>query len=103
MLDLNRGLYVLAAKDMFFLLNEPEFSHLTAYVSFFEIYQGQLYDLLNARKKLFAREDGKQRVVITGLQEYEIKNLNNLLEVFEYGSNNRSTGIFNPTQLKPPL
>lgn len=92
MLDLKRGLYVLAARDMFFLLHEPEFTHLTAYVSFFEIYQGQLYDLLNGRKKLFAREDGKQRVIVTGLQEYEIKSVDNLLEVFEYGSNNRSTG-----------
>jgi hypothetical protein len=83
---------VLAAADMFYLLNEPEFSHLSAYVSFFEIYQGQLYDLLNRRKKLFAREDGKQRVQITGLQEYMIENVDQLLEVFEYGSNNRSTG-----------
>ncbi|RKP07102.1 P-loop containing nucleoside triphosphate hydrolase protein [Thamnocephalis sphaerospora] len=92
MLDMRSGLYVLAAADMFYLLNEPEFAHLSAYVSFFEIYQGQLYDLLNRRKKLFAREDGKQRVQITGLQEYMIENVDQLLEVFEYGSNNRSTG-----------
>ncbi|KAI8054487.1 P-loop containing nucleoside triphosphate hydrolase protein [Syncephalis plumigaleata] len=92
MLNMRSGLYVLAATDMFYLLKEPEYSHLSAYVSFFEIYQGALYDLLNRRRKLFAREDGKQRVQITGLQEYMIESVDQLLEVFEYGSNNRSTG-----------
>ncbi|RKP23758.1 P-loop containing nucleoside triphosphate hydrolase protein [Syncephalis pseudoplumigaleata] len=92
MLNMRSGLYVQAATDMFYLLTEPEFSHLSAYVSFFEIYQGALYDLLNRRRKLFAREDGKQRVQITGLQEYMIESVDQLLEVFEYGSNNRSTG-----------
>ncbi|KAI9599222.1 P-loop containing nucleoside triphosphate hydrolase protein [Syncephalis fuscata] len=92
MLNMRCGLYVLAAADMFYLLNEPEYAHLAAYVSFFEIYQGALYDLLNRRRKLFAREDGKQRVQITGLQEYMIESVDQLIEVFEYGSNNRSTG-----------
>ncbi|RKP11857.1 P-loop containing nucleoside triphosphate hydrolase protein, partial [Piptocephalis cylindrospora] len=92
MLDIRSGLYILAAQDIFYLLGQPDFAHLTAHVSFFEIYQGQLYDLLNNRKKLFAREDGKQKVQIAGLQEFEIGNVDNLLEAFEYGTGNRSTG-----------
>ncbi|KAI8089533.1 P-loop containing nucleoside triphosphate hydrolase protein [Halteromyces radiatus] len=92
MLDPQHGLYVLAARDVFALLCQPQYQHLSAYIGFYEIYQGQLYDLLNNRKKLFAREDGKQNVVIVGLKEYVIKNVDDLMKVFEYGSQCRSTG-----------
>jgi hypothetical protein len=92
MLDPQHGLYVLAARDVFALLCQPQYQHLSAYIGFYEIYQGQLYDLLNARKKLHAREDGKQNVVIAGLKEYVIKNVDDLMKVFEYGSLSRSTG-----------
>ncbi|CAB4428042.1 unnamed protein product [Rhizophagus irregularis] len=92
MLDQRHGLYVLAARDIFTLLQEQRFSHLSAYIGFYEIYQGQLYDLLNQRKKLFAREDGKKNVIIAGLQEYTIDNVDSLLQVFDYGNTVRSTG-----------
>ncbi|KAI8145891.1 P-loop containing nucleoside triphosphate hydrolase protein [Fennellomyces sp. T-0311] len=92
MLNPQHGLYVLAARDIFNMLRQPEYQHLTAWIGFYEIYQGQLYDLLNERKKLFAREDGKQNVVIVGLKEYIIKNVDDLMQVFEYGSQARSTG-----------
>ncbi|ORY91826.1 P-loop containing nucleoside triphosphate hydrolase protein [Syncephalastrum racemosum] len=92
MLDPQYGLYVLAARDIFNMLKQPEYEHLSAWIGFYEIYQGQLYDLLNNRKKLFAREDGKQNVVIVGLKEYVIKNVNDLMQVFEFGSQARSTG-----------
>ncbi|KAL0097047.1 P-loop containing nucleoside triphosphate hydrolase protein, partial [Phycomyces blakesleeanus] len=92
MLDPKLGLYVLAARDVFSLLRQPQYQHLTAWIGFYEIYQGQLYDLLNSRKKLFAREDGKHNVVIVGLKEYVIKNVEDLMQVFEYGSQARSTG-----------
>ena len=92
MLDERQGLYVLAARDIFAMLARSEYRHLSAWVSFYEIYQGHLYDLLNQRKKLFAREDGKQQVVIAGLQEHELDSVESLLEVFEYGNNVRSTG-----------
>ncbi|CAG8493568.1 12723_t:CDS:10 [Ambispora leptoticha] len=92
MLDGTHGLYVLAARDIFALLQQPDWSHLSAYIGFYEIYQGHLYDLLNKRKKLFAREDGKKNVVIAGLQEYAIDNVESLMQVFDYGNTIRSTG-----------
>ena len=91
-LVINIGLYVLAARDIFDKLKNPENSHLSVYIGFYEIYQGQLHDLLNERKKLHAREDGKSSVVISGLREYEIVNVEGLMQVFEYGNNARSTG-----------
>ncbi|OBZ84750.1 Kinesin-related protein 6 [Choanephora cucurbitarum] len=92
MLDPINGLYILAARDIFTLLRKPENQHLTAWIGLYEIYQGQLYDLLNERKKLFAREDGKNNVIISGLREYPIDNVDKLIQVFEYGSSVRSTG-----------
>ncbi|KAG4105208.1 kinesin-domain-containing protein [Neocallimastix lanati (nom. inval.)] len=92
MLNEKNGLYVLAASDIFSMLNHPEYVNIIPHVSFYEIYQGQLYDLLNARKKLFAREDGKQQVCIAGLTEYECFSVDDLMKIFGHGNNVRSTG-----------
>jgi kinesin family protein 2/24 len=92
MLNGTDGLYVKAGRDIFNLLKNPENSHLAAWVSFYEIYQGHLYDLLNNRNRLHAREDGKQQVCIGGLREIEANEVEQLMKVFEYGNNARSTG-----------
>ncbi|KAF8407041.1 hypothetical protein HHK36_006166 [Tetracentron sinense] len=62
------------------------------YVSFFEIYGGKLYDLLNDRRKLCMREDGKQQVCIVGLQEYRVSDVEIIKEFIEKGNATRSTG-----------
>lgn len=46
------GLYLLASYDIFGFLETPQFEHLTITISFFEIYCGKLYDLLNDRNQL---------------------------------------------------
>lgn len=92
MLDSSNGLYVLAGRDIFHLLRQPQHSQWAACVSFYEIYQGHLYDLLGNRKRLFAREDGKQQVVIKGIQEYQVDNVDRLMQIFETGNSTRSTG-----------
>ncbi|KAM0944437.1 putative plus-end-directed kinesin ATPase [Dioscorea sansibarensis] len=62
------------------------------FVSFFEIYGGKLFDLLNDRRKLCMREDGKQQVCIVGLQEYRVSNVDTIRELIEKGNATRSTG-----------
>ncbi|KAL2338081.1 hypothetical protein Fmac_012527 [Flemingia macrophylla] len=62
------------------------------FVSFFEIYGGKLFDLLNDRKKLCMREDGKQQVCIVGLQEYCVSDVETIKELIEQGNATRSTG-----------
>ncbi|XP_043699193.1 kinesin-like protein KIN-13B [Telopea speciosissima] len=62
------------------------------FVSFFEIYGGKLFDLLNDRRKLFMREDGKQQVCIVGLQEYKVSDVETIKEFIEKGNSTRSTG-----------
>ncbi|KAG5022036.1 hypothetical protein JHK85_018378 [Glycine max] len=63
------------------------------FVSFFEIYGGKLFDLLNDRKKLCMREDGKQQVCIVGLQEYRVSKVETIKEFIERGNATRSTDL----------
>lgn len=60
------GLYLMAAKDIFEEYMESS-DNMTIEVSYFEIYCGKLFDLLNNRKQLIAREDGKGAIVVVGL------------------------------------
>ncbi|KAI3521609.1 hypothetical protein L1887_11080 [Cichorium endivia] len=60
--------------------------------SFFEIYGGKLYDLLNDRKKLCMREDGSKQVCIVGLQEYRVSDVETIKELIDRGNSTRSTG-----------
>lgn len=61
------GLYLLATYDVVELLNQYE--DLELYLSFYEIYCGKLFDLLNSRTEVQCREDAKQKVNIIGLTE----------------------------------
>uniref|UniRef100_A0A8D2LP47 Kinesin-like protein KIF24 n=1 Tax=Varanus komodoensis TaxID=61221 RepID=A0A8D2LP47_VARKO len=89
----NPGLYALAAKDIFRQLEASQGRQdLHVSISFYEIYCGQLYDLLNGRKRLFAREDSKHVVQIVGLQEVQVNTVSLLLEVILKGGKERSTG-----------
>ena len=62
-----------AAADMLMLLAHPQFASVALWVSCFEIYGGKLFDLLNHRMRLETREDGKKRVCIVGLKEYNVE------------------------------
>ena len=85
------GLYLLAAFDIFTLLQN--YKGYTIWVSFYEIYCGKLFDLLNERKILTAREDGKQNICITGLTEKNAEDINILMQIIEYGLNCRTVGV----------
>ena len=85
------GLYLLAAYDIFTLLQN--YKGYTIWVSFYEIYCGKLFDLLNERKILTAREDGKQNICIGGLTEKNAEDINILMQIIEYGLNCRTVGI----------
>ena len=69
-----QGLYALGAQDIFSYLADvknnvmqPNFQHLKARLSFFEIYCGKLFDLLNKRQELKILADKKNNINIIGL------------------------------------
>ena len=69
----NPGLYLLAAYDICNLLQS--YPELCLQLSFYEIYCGKLYDLLNNRELVHCREDHKQKVNIVGLSELLVTNV----------------------------
>lgn len=87
------GLYLLSAFDIISFSEKDEFSHLKIYISFYEIYCNKLYDLLNERNLLHAREDGKQNICIVGLQERQVNSLKEFMNIIEFGLKTRTTGI----------
>jgi kinesin family protein 2/24 len=87
------GLYLLSAFDIFRLLETENYNHLEVWVSFYEIYCGKLYDLLNDKAPLQAREDGKQNICIVGLSERQVTSLNTMMQVIEYGLKARTVGV----------
>ncbi|XP_071691982.1 kinesin-like protein KIN-13B isoform X2 [Rutidosis leptorrhynchoides] len=82
-----------ASRDILRLVNHTYRSQgFQLFFSFFEIYGGKLYDLLNDRKKLCMREDGSKQVCIVGLQEYKVSDVETIKELIERGNATRSTG-----------
>ena len=87
------GLYLLSCIDLFNLLKKKEYSNLELWVSFYEIYCNKLFDLLNNKNILQAREDGKGNICIVGLVEKHTKNIEELLNIIDFGLKSRTVGI----------
>ena len=87
------GLYLLSCIDMFDFLQKYEYSNLELWVSFYEIYCNKLFDLLNSKNILQAREDGKGNICIVGLIEKQTKNIKELLDIIDFGLNSRTVGV----------
>lgn len=66
-------------------------SKCTFYLSFFEIYGGRCFDLLNERSKLTILEDGNGNIKIQGLVEHSAANKDELIQMIEYGNSVRTT------------
>ena len=83
-------MYYLGAEDIF-SLRDSAYSNLSISISFYEIYCGKLFDLLNNRENLQAREDGKQNVNIVGLTVKQINSIEEFMETVIHGSSVRIT------------
>ncbi|NWH61586.1 KIF2A protein, partial [Geococcyx californianus] len=90
--DCSKGIYALAALDVFLMLKKPNYKklELQVYATFFEIYSGKVFDLLNRKTKLRVLEDGKQQVQVVGLQEREVKCVEDVLKLIEIGNGCRT-------------
>ncbi|XP_047011666.1 kinesin-like protein KIF2A isoform X2 [Ictalurus punctatus] len=92
--DCSKGIYALAARDVFLMLKKPNYKNLDlqVYATFFEIYSGKVFDLLNRKTKLRVMEDGKQQVQVVGLQEKEVSCTEDVLKLIEVGNSCRTSG-----------
>ena len=84
------GLYLLAAYDIIEYLNM--YTDLDLYLSFYEIYCGKLFDLLNDRAPVQCREDGKQVVNIVNLTEVQVSDVDTIMETLQVGMSLRASG-----------
>ncbi|XP_049716531.1 kinesin-like protein KIF2B [Elephas maximus indicus] len=92
--DCSNGIYALVAQDVFLLLKNSAYEKLDlkVYGTFFEIYGGKVYDLLNWKKKLQVLEDGNQQVQVVGLWEQEVCCVEDVLNLVELGNSCRTSG-----------
>ncbi|RWS13436.1 kinesin-like protein KIF2A [Dinothrombium tinctorium] len=92
--DSSKGIYGLAARDVFKLLKSPKYRNedLSVFASFFEIYSGKVFDLLNGKAKLRVLEDAKQQVQVVGLQERAVESVDDVLKLIQTGNNIRTSG-----------
>lgn len=92
--DCQKGIYAMAAADVFRLANSPKYRPLNLVVSasFFEIYSGKVFDLLNNKAKLRILEDGKQQVQVVGLTEKAVTSVEEVLKFIQKGNNARTSG-----------
>ncbi|XP_024386692.1 uncharacterized protein [Physcomitrium patens] len=83
-----------ACGDIMAIMQQPNYRNqgFQLWLSFFEIYGGKLYDLLNERRKLCMREDGRQQVCIVGLKEFRVSDVELVKEYIDKGNQSRSTG-----------
>ncbi|XP_011857244.1 kinesin-like protein KIF2C isoform X2 [Macaca thibetana thibetana] len=90
----SKGIYAMASRDVFLLKNQPCYRKLglEVYVTFFEIYNGKLFDLLNKKAKLRVLEDGKQQVQVVGLQEHLVNSADDVIKMIDMGSACRTSG-----------
>ncbi|XP_057572278.1 kinesin-like protein KIF2B [Hippopotamus amphibius kiboko] len=92
--DCSKGIYAMVAQDVFLLLRTSAYEKLDlkVYGTFFEIYGGKVYDLLNWKKKLQVLEDGNQQIQVVGLQEQEVCCAEDLLNLVALGNSCRTSG-----------
>ncbi|XP_078405207.1 kinesin-like protein KIF2A isoform X3 [Cetorhinus maximus] len=92
--DCSKGIYALAARDVFLMLKKPNYRkiELQVFATFFEIYSGKVFDLLNRKTKLRVLEDGKQQVQVVGLSERDVKCTEDVLKLIEAGNSCRTSG-----------
>ncbi|XP_044267579.1 kinesin-like protein KIF2A isoform X2 [Tribolium madens] len=90
----HKGIYAMAATDVFRLVVSPKYRHLNLIVtcSFFEIYSRKVLDLLNRKGDLKILEDGKQQVQVVGLTEKVVSSVNEVLDLINHGNMARTSG-----------
>ncbi|CAH8642068.1 unnamed protein product [Schistosoma rodhaini] len=89
----SNGIYALAAADVFDL-NTTTYrnENLRIVATFFEIYSGKVFDLLNKKAKLRVLEDAKGQVQIVGLREEEVNSVDCVLKLLQHGAHIRTSG-----------
>lgn len=85
-----KGIQNYAIESLYKTVNQSEKKY-QFYISFFEIYGGRLFDLLNNKNKLQVLEDKNQKIQIFGLEEMEARDSNEMGKIIELANSIRTT------------
>ena len=82
--DYSKGVYAQTARDIFDRLGRPEHrSSIEIYVTFYEIYCGKVFDLLNNKKRLRVLEDQNGLVQVCDRKEQQVKSVEDVLGIIQ--------------------
>ena len=96
--DCSKGIYALTARDVFKQIHGKFKGQLDVTCTFFEIYCGKVYDLLNNKKKLRVLEDHKNQVQVVDIREQPLSSVEDVLGLIQYGMNIRTSGTTSANQ-----
>lgn len=96
--DCSKGVYALTARDVFKQINGKFKGQLDVFCTFFEIYCGKVFDLLNNKKKLRVLEDHKNQVQVVDIREQPLNSVEDVLSLIQYGMNIRTSGTTSANQ-----
>ncbi len=87
-----KGVQASSISDMFTFAQGKYVEEQASYtISFFEIYGGKCFDLLNNKNPLVFQEDYNNKIQIPDLKCQKVKELREMLEIIEYGNSVRVT------------
>eukprot|EP00249_Psilotum_nudum_P025271 c29589_g1_i1 orf=91-2919(+) len=88
----NPGVMVLALKDLFTKLRQrSREGDFVVRLSYLEVYNESVRDLLSPGRPLVLREDSKQGIVAAGLTQYEAYSAAEVMSLLQQGNQNRTT------------
>ncbi|CAF4793529.1 unnamed protein product [Rotaria sp. Silwood1] len=91
--DYSHGIYAQTARDIFHRLSLPQYrSSIEIFVTFYEIYCGKVFDLLNNKKRLRVLEDQKGLVQVCDRKEQQVKSVQDVLNIIQHGMSIRTSG-----------
>ena len=90
-----KGIMTRSITDLFKLVNSKKNNEFTMEVSYIEIYNEIIRDLLSEGNVIDIHEDPNIGVILQGVKEIEVENNDNFYDLLELGNRKRTTGSTN--------
>ena len=93
-----RGIMPRAVSDLFKILQKKKNKEFRIQVSYVEIYNEEIRDLLGNREELKLHEDPIKGVLLQGVQELYVENVDNFFDILYKGNQKRTIGKTNANE-----
>ena len=93
-----RGIMPRSVTDLFKILQNHKKKEFKIQVSYIEIYNEEIRDLLGEREELKLHEDPVKGIIIQGVKEYIVENVDNFFDLLYKGNQKRTVGKTNANE-----